>query len=352
MNSAAHITPQGLRSGDPDALVALCDRRGAAVFAYCERAAGSQAAVAVAAEAFAQFRRAIMPAGALSGKDQADTLLRSATRRCALVHAEDASAGRDGDEGNGGTGECDGQEGAILVYVEDALAPAEREVVAAHVRECGICAAVLRRLQDAEAAFNVKPGTALPVPVAREILTALVRAAPVTAHGGDESAVRDEALRLLIDGASPQPAPAAPPKPTPAPSLAASPEPIPSPPVASPEPSPIPLVASQAPAPPRPVQPAVIATRESGRLARLRDRVPWVGRERYGPSLPAMLLRGAVRFAAVVIAAGVIGILLGLGLSELTADDATPSPAPVVSTSSTPSATTSSTPLGATESPP
>jgi len=340
VNSAAHITPQGLRNGDPDALAALCDRRGAAVFAYCERAAGSEAAVGAAAEAFGQFRRAIMPAGVLSGKDHAETLLRSATRRCALVHAEAASAGRDGDEGNGGTGECDGQEAALLVYVEDTLAAAEREVVAGHVRECGTCAAVLRRLQDAEAAFNVKPGTALPVPVAREILTALARAAPVTAHGGDESAVRDEALRLLIDGASQQSARWIPPGSSPTAT------------VASPEPSPIPLVASQAPAPPRSVQPAVIATRESGRLARLRERVQWVGRERYGPSRPAMLLRGAVRFTAVVIAAGVIGILLGLGLSELTADDATPSPAPVVSTSSAPSATTSSTPLGATENPP
>jgi len=122
VNSAAHITPQGLRNGDPDALAALCDRRGAAVFAYCERAAGSEAAVGAAAEAFAQFRRAIMPAGALSGKDHADTLLRSATRRCALVHAEAASAGRR--EGNEGTDECDGQEAALLVYVEDTLAPA------------------------------------------------------------------------------------------------------------------------------------------------------------------------------------------------------------------------------------
>jgi len=326
-----------LRSGDPDALAALCDRRGGAVLAYCERAAGSEAAVGAAAEAFAQFRRAILPAGALSSKDQADQLLRSAARRCAQVHAEDASADR---EGTADTDECDGQEAAILVYVEDGLAPAKREIVAAHVVKCGTCAAVLRRLQNAEAAFDVMPGTPLPVPVAREILTALVRAAPVTAHGGDENAVRDEALRLLIDGESQQPAPRIPPGPGPTAT------------VASPEPSPIPLVASQAPAPPRPLQPAVIATREPGRLARLRDRVQLVGRERYGPSRPAMLLRGAVRFAAVVIAAGVIGILLGLGLSKLTADDATPSPAPVVSTSSAPSATTSSTPLGATESPP
>jgi len=304
VNVAAHITPPKLRSGEPAALAALCDRRGAAVFAYCERAAGPEAAVVAAAEAFAQFRRAIMPAGALPGKDHAETLLRSATRRCALVHAEAASAGRR--EGNEDTDECDGQEAAILVYVEGGLAPAEREVVAGHVAQCGTCAAVLRRLQDAEAAFDVKPGTLLPVPIAREILTALVRAAPVTAHGGDESAVRDEALRLLIDVSSPQPAPRVPPEPSPTAAMT------------WPEPSPTPLVASQAPVPPRPTRPPVIATPKPGRIARLRDRLPALGRERYAPSLPAMLLRGAVRLAAVVVAAGIIGILLGMALSKLT----------------------------------
>ena len=298
------ITRSPSNSGwsNPDALAALCDRRGAAVLAYCERAAGSEAAVGAAAEAFAQFRRAILPAGALSGKDQADQLLRSAARRCALVHAEDASAER---EGAADTDECDGQEAAILVYVEDGLAPAKREIVAAHVVKCGTCAAVLRRLQNAEAAFDVMPGTPLPVPVAREILTALVRAAPVTAHGGDESAVRAEALRLLIGGASSQPAPPFAPEPTPDT-------------IAWTDPGATPLLASQPPAPPRPRQPAVTATREPGRLARLRDRLPGVGREPYGPSVPAMLLRGAVRLAAVAIAAGTIGVLLGMALSKLT----------------------------------
>jgi len=57
--------------------------------------------------------------------------------------------------------------------------------------------------------------------------------------------------------------------------------------------------------------------REPGRLARLRDRMPGGGRERYHPRLPATLLRGAVRLAAVVIAAGLIGTLLGMALSKL-----------------------------------
>lgn len=281
---AAHITPPKLRSGDPDALAALCDRRGAAVFAYCQQAAGPEAAAEAAAEAFAQFRRVIQPKGALADKGAADVLLRSAARRCALVLAGEASAEREADAAGAVAEGCGVQGAALVVYVEDALAPAERDVVAGHVRKCEFCAATLRRLEDAEAGFNVKPGTALPVAVAREILTALVHAAPVNAHGGDATAVRDEALRLLTGDAA-APAPPAPPAPAP--------------------------VSSQ------PVQRAAIAAYEPGRLARLRGRLPRLGAERFGPSLPAMLLRGTIRLAAVVLAAVTIGILLGVALSKL-----------------------------------
>ena len=301
MNVAAHITPQTLRTGEPEALAGVCDRRGAAVYAYCQQAAGPEAAVAAAAEAFAQFRRAILPEGALSGKGQAEKLLRSAARRCALVHADEASAGPAGDAGAEG---CDVQGGALLVYVEGALGPAEREVVATHVADCVSCAAALRRLQDAEAAFSVKPGTPLPVPVAREILTALAHAAPVSAHGGDESAVRDEALRLLTDAAvSPTPEPA--------------PEPAPEP--EQPEPQPAPAsVAPEAPPPPTPARPQALAPPKRRMLVRLRGRLPRPMSQRFGPSLPAMLLRGSLRLLAVVIAAGAVGVLLGVGLAELT----------------------------------
>ena len=280
MNVAAHITPESLRSGEPEALAALCDRRGAAVFAYCQRAAGGEAAAGAAAEAFAQFRSVIQPRGALANQAAAEVLLRSATRRCALVYADEAASAREGEAGAEG---CDVQGAALIVYVEGALAAADREVVADHVAECGSCAATLQRLQEAEAAFSVKPGTQLPVDVAREILTALVQAAPVSAHGGDESAVRDEALRLLTGDKAP-PSSSAPPVPAPASS--------------------------------QPVQRA-IAAYEPGRLARLRERLPRLGPQRFGPGLPGMLLRGTIRFAALVLAAAAIGILLGVALSKL-----------------------------------
>ena len=368
------ITPQKLRSGEPATLAALCDRRGAAVIAYCRRATGDDAiAVTVAAEAFAQFRRAIQSENALAGKGEAERILRSATRRCALVHAHEAAIAR---EPGAGTNGCVVQGAALLVFVEGALGPDEHAVVTTHVRECDSCAAVLQRLQDAEPAFKVKPGTPLPVAAAREILTALVGAAPVSAHGADETAVRDEALRwfvgddpLPVQDTTPAPAPDAvdppaepapapdavdpPAEPAPAPDAVDPPaEPAPAPDALDPPAEPVPAPdtldppAEPAPAPdavdppPQPAPTAATETPEPGTIARLRDRLRWAGQDRFGPSRPAMLLRGALRLAGVVVAAGVVGVLLGVGLSALTGADETPSPAGGVLPASTPSTST------------
>ncbi len=297
---------------------------------YCRRAIGHDAtAVTVAAQAFAQFRRAIQPENALAGKGEAERILRSATRRCALEHAHEAALARD--PGTGANG-CAVQGAALLVFVEGALGPDERAVVATHVKQCDACAAVLQRLQDAEPAFKLKPGTPLPVPVAREILTALVGAAPVSTHGGDETAVRDEALRLFV-GDDPIPPDATPPAPA---AAAADPGP---PPARSP-------VVPPARAPVRPAPAAASRNRAHGTIARLNDRLRWAGRDRFGPSRPAMLLRGALRLAGVVVAAGAVGVLLGVGLSALTGANETPSPAPALPTSSSPGATTAAAPAG------
>lgn len=322
MNVAAHIMPAKLRSGAPETLAALCDRRGAAVFAYCRRAAGDEAAVAAAAEAFAQFRRAIQPADALAGKGKAELLLRSATRRSALVHADHAAAMWEADAGTEG---CEVRGAALLVYVEGALGPAEREVVATHVRQCTACAAVLRRLQDAEAAFDVKPGTPLPIPVAREILTALVDAAPVASHGASATAVRDEALRLLTAEDGPAAVAPAPPAPTPPDDVDDA-----SPPLAPPPPA-VPPTPTQAPPQTPPAAGHRVPRRPGLRLASF-------GRERFGPGRSAMLLRGVAKFVAVVVLAGAAGIGLGIAIAELTGDDdASPATAP---TSSAPGTTT------------
>jgi len=160
VNLATEITPAKLRSGGP---AALCDRRGAAVFAYCQTAAGNDAGAEVAAAAFAGFRRAILRPGSLTSGAQAEVLLRGVTRRDALVHIRNAAVV---DEGRRAAG-CDGRAVEILGYFENTLAPADREALTAHTGRCHACAAVLQRLTNAEPAFKVRPGTALPGDVAR-----------------------------------------------------------------------------------------------------------------------------------------------------------------------------------------
>lgn len=62
-SSASLVTPHGVRDGDPVALAALVERRGAAVLAACEHAAGGdEPAVEHAAAAFSLFRRRVIAA--------------------------------------------------------------------------------------------------------------------------------------------------------------------------------------------------------------------------------------------------------------------------------------------------
>ena len=52
----------GVRDGDPDAVAALVQRRGAAVLAYCDEVAAPGEAVDAAAEAFGSFRASVADA--------------------------------------------------------------------------------------------------------------------------------------------------------------------------------------------------------------------------------------------------------------------------------------------------
>ena len=322
VNLAAEITPAKLRSGDPAALAALCDRRGAAVFAYCQLAAGSDGAATVAAAAFAEFRRAIQPPGTLTRGGEAERLLRAVSRRAALEHIRGVSAGH---RGSSVRAPCDVADHEIVAYLDRTLAPADHDVVAAHVGGCGSCTVLLERLKDAEPAFGVAPGTPLPVPVAREILTALVAAAPVGPDDGSQTAVHDEALRLLTGEHGPPTADPVPPAPQPP----------------SPHPLPPPPASRAAPPPPAPVPPTVQAPPAGGGIPRRRRfGLPAFGRARFGPGRSAMLLRGAIKLVLVTVAAGAAGTLLGIAIAELTGDDATPTAPAAVPASSTPRPTT------------
>ena len=347
---AAEITPAKLRSGGPAALAALCDRRGGAVFAYCRQAAGDDdgAAAAAAAEAFAEFRRAILAPGTLSSGRQAEALLRGVSRRAVITHVRGRAAEPDGSPPSPA---CTMPDLELAGYLEKTLPPAQREVVASHVGDCRSCTLLLKWLKDAEPAFRAALGTPLPVAVARQILTALAGAAPVGSHGGDATAVRDEALRLLVaehepaeERSAPAPAgpapvpppPAQPPPPSPssAPSPA-EPAPVPPPPAQPPPRSPPPTP----PAPARPVGPAP-PTAGAGIARRPRFRLPSLDHRRLGPGRSAMLLRGVVKLVVVVVAAGAAGMLLGIAIAELTGDDAAPTAPANAPTSSTPRAAT------------
>jgi hypothetical protein len=133
----------------------------------------------------------------------------------------------------------------------------------------------------------------------------LVAAAPVGSRAGEEAAVRDEALQLLT--AEEEPAVESP--------VTAAPPPAEAPPP--------PLVQARPPAPPA----------AGGRIRRRpRLRRPSFGRDPFGPSRTAMLLRGFMKLVAVVVAAGAVGVLLGIGMAKLTGDGdaSTPSAAEMV----------------------
>jgi len=271
-----------LRDGEPEALAVLCQRRGPAVLAYCEQVTERAHATEATAEAFAQFRLAILSPGALGGAQHAEALLRSATRRAALARGV---ASRTGSERSPARKGCEEREIELLAYLDDALAPADREELAAHGIACASCAATLRQLEAAEHAFEAALKAPLPRPVAEAILTALARAAPVTAREGNASAVRDEALLLLT---ADDVAPATPVKRAEQTSRVD-------------DLSPLPASASHRPM-----------------MQRLRPSLPRLGDAWLRPGRSSALMRGAARFVAVVVMAGAAGILLGMGIAELT----------------------------------
>jgi len=200
---ASDITRSMICDGDPGALAALCERRGVAVFTYCVHVTRSGDAAIAAAEVFAAFRAAIAAPGDLTAID-AETLLRSITRRTAGLRAVDAT-GPDGEDMAPRNG-CAGRDIDLVQLVSGLLAGEERRAVDAHVAACSACKVVLGRLEAAESAFDRSSGTALTLRLAEELLGALIAAAPVRAHGGDRVSVFEAAMSLLAgDGAAPQP---------------------------------------------------------------------------------------------------------------------------------------------------
>ena len=348
---ATEITLSKLRDGAPDALAALCARRGAAIYAYCRRVVGDEGAAGAAAAAFAQFRLAVIAPGTLSDGRQAEPLLRRVTRRAALSDLYESMTTVDGGPVSD---ECHGRSLGLLAYVGGTLSATERDAVGAHIDHCAWCAATRQRLEAGEPTFS-ESNPPLPPSVAELMLTAMVRVAPVNVGDADTSTVRDEAMHLFTGqrevATSPPPtaAPASPAEaPWPdddfaeawAPSAAtttanAADEPIEP---AQPPPGDIPADARQSPALPRAsfASNAPGAGSRPGRLrARLSRRIGYGGVSR-----TRIVLGGLLRLVLVAAVAGGAGIVIGMGLSELSGDKAA-TVAPVTpSTTTTPATTT------------
>jgi len=137
---AEFIAPSEIRDGDPQALAELCAAGGSAVVAYCETAGARPRVAEAAIRALATFRRRV--AGDVDlAPEQLGLLLLSVTRDAAL-----------------------------------------REGGAGVTRE---------KMEAADASFGTGPPARLASGLARDMIGAIVAAAPVTADHGDGVALRD-----------------------------------------------------------------------------------------------------------------------------------------------------------------
>ncbi len=172
------VTPEGVRDGDPAALRGLTTRRGAAVLGYAEQVAQPGRAVDAAAEAFAQFRRAVVAADDPYDVDPERTLLRG-TRFAAAAVAPRALPLRVRLRGSGqGPSACELVPELLAARAEDELSAADGERLRRHLTRCASCAAAEARFRSGERAYR-EASDAPPVAfAARAIMEALLHCAP------------------------------------------------------------------------------------------------------------------------------------------------------------------------------
>ena len=186
---AAGISPAGLRAGDPATCEALCERRGAAVIAYCEHVAAPGAAVAAAAEGFARFRATVIvtPEGA---DVDPDLLLLSATRHAAAERAPRPALARIATQLGGGHRKpqaCALVPELLAARSEGQLSDADRLRLDRHVRGCRSCEDAQRRFGAAEAAYR-NPPDAPPDAVATTAIVSALTAQPSPAGADPDEA--------------------------------------------------------------------------------------------------------------------------------------------------------------------
>ena len=183
------ISPVGLRAGDPATCEALCERRGAAVLAYCRHVAEPGAAVAAAAESFARFRAAVIaiPEGA---DVDPDLLLLSATRHAAAEHAPRPARTRIATQlgaGHRRPQACALVPELLAARAEDLLSDADRLRLTRHLQSCRSCEEAQRRFGEAEGSYRNPPDAPPDAAASAAIVSALTAGAPAP-DGADATA--------------------------------------------------------------------------------------------------------------------------------------------------------------------
>ncbi len=184
---AAGISPAGLRAGDPATCEALCERRGAAVLAYCEHVAAPAVAIAAAAEGFARFRATVIATPASADVDP-DLLLLSATRHAAAEHAPQPARARIAAQLGAGHRKpqaCALVPELLAARAEGLLSEADRLRLDRHVRSCRSCEEAEHRFDAAEAAYRNPPDAPPDATASAAIVSALTAAAGADAGAAE-----------------------------------------------------------------------------------------------------------------------------------------------------------------------
>jgi hypothetical protein len=177
---AGAITPQGVRTGDPAALAALCERRGGAVLAYCREVCDPAGVAPAAAEALARFRAAVWAGGDASGLEP-EKLLLGATRHAAAAAARRPAEPRATRRivGRAHTEVCAQVPSLIVARAESLLGAPDQDRLARHLERCASCRETETAFRRAERAYAGSTHPPLDSATTALLLGALAEAAPI-----------------------------------------------------------------------------------------------------------------------------------------------------------------------------
>jgi hypothetical protein len=184
-----------VREGDPLTLQALCDKRGPAVLAYCERVCGPGEAVAAAADAFARFRAVVAAADSPAELDP-EGLLLAETRHAAAARAPRGRVGSGLARRLGARvapTACALVPDLLVARAERRLSQADEQRLDRHLERCTSCHAASRSFLDAQEAYTDPPREQVPEPAVQAIVSALAAAAPLGGATDDVSATATDA---------------------------------------------------------------------------------------------------------------------------------------------------------------